>query len=220
MAALAPSSTAVRRALVVEDDGAIALLLRFLLERHGWQVSLAEDGLQAMQAIEQGEPPQLVLLDAMLPVHDGLARHRVGQPEATDMVSKYVTWGAGPRASQYLVLAAKARAALEGRFFVTAEDIATVAPPVLRHRIIPTFNAEAEGVKPEEIVRRAAMYAPGKKFFAPAPCGQISAHLLHWMHSPGSHTGIAAARLRFSQRAVPVGHVPSTGKALTGSRSP
>ncbi|MCE3273299.1 MAG: phoP 1 [Ramlibacter sp.] len=72
MAALAPSSTAVRRALVVEDDGAIAFLLRFLLERHGWQVSVAEDGLQAMQAIEQGEPPQLVLLDAMLPVHDGL----------------------------------------------------------------------------------------------------------------------------------------------------
>ena len=66
------SSTAGRRALVVEDDGAIAYLLRFLLERHGWQVSVAEDGLQAMQAIEQGVPPQLVLLDAMLPVHDGL----------------------------------------------------------------------------------------------------------------------------------------------------
>jgi DNA-binding response OmpR family regulator len=61
-----------RRALVVEDDGAIAYLLRFLLERHGWQVSVAADGLQAMQVIEEGEPPQLVLLDAMLPVHDGL----------------------------------------------------------------------------------------------------------------------------------------------------
>lgn len=72
MAALAPPPAAVRRALVVEDDGSIAFLLRFLLERHGWQVSVAEDGLQAMQAIEQGEPPQLVLLDAMLPVHDGL----------------------------------------------------------------------------------------------------------------------------------------------------
>jgi CheY-like chemotaxis protein len=67
-----PPSAANRRALVVEDDGAIAYLLRFLLERHGWQVSVAEDGLQAMQAIEEGVPPQLVLLDAMLPVHDGL----------------------------------------------------------------------------------------------------------------------------------------------------
>jgi CheY-like chemotaxis protein len=67
-----PTSAASRRALVVEDDSAIAYLLRFLLERHGWQVSVAEDGLKAMQAIEQGEPPQLMLLDAMLPVHDGI----------------------------------------------------------------------------------------------------------------------------------------------------
>ena len=67
-----PSSTAGRRALVVEDDGAIAYLLRFLLERHGWEVSVAEDGQRAMEAIEHGEPPKLVLLDAMLPVHDGL----------------------------------------------------------------------------------------------------------------------------------------------------
>jgi CheY-like chemotaxis protein len=69
LTAAAPSP---RRALVVEDDGAIAYLLRFLLERHGWEVSVAGDGLQAMEAIEQGEPPKLVLLDAMLPVHDGL----------------------------------------------------------------------------------------------------------------------------------------------------
>jgi CheY-like chemotaxis protein len=65
-------SPSPRRALVVEDDGAIAYLLRFLLERNGWEVSVAEDGLQAMEAIEHGEPPKLVLLDAMLPVHDGL----------------------------------------------------------------------------------------------------------------------------------------------------
>ena len=67
-----PSPAAARRALVVEDDGAIAYLLRFLLERHGWQVSVAEDGQRAMQVIEEGEPPQPMLLDAMLPVHDGL----------------------------------------------------------------------------------------------------------------------------------------------------
>jgi CheY-like chemotaxis protein len=71
IASLASPATG-RRALVVEDDGAIAYLLRFLLERHGWQVSVAEDGERAMQVIEHGEPPQLMLLDAMLPVHDGL----------------------------------------------------------------------------------------------------------------------------------------------------
>src|SRR5687768_1968313 len=67
-----------------------------------------------------------------VPIADHLARYalqlarrtRVGQPEATELVTKYVTWGAGPRASQYLVLAAKARAALRGQFFVSEEDIA------------------------------------------------------------------------------------------------
>jgi MoxR-like ATPase len=95
-----------------------------------------------------------------VPVADHLVRYalqlarrtRAGRPEATDMVAKYVTWGAGPRASQYLVLAAKARAALHGRFFVSADDIAAVAAPVLRHRIITNFNAEADGVTPDAIV--------------------------------------------------------------------
>ena len=72
MDALPAASPSPRRALVVEDDGAIAYLLRFLLERHGWQVSVAADGTEAMEAIDHGEPPRLVLLDAMLPVHDGL----------------------------------------------------------------------------------------------------------------------------------------------------
>jgi MoxR-like ATPase len=79
-------------------------------------------------------------------------RTRVGRPEAAEMVRKYVTWGAGPRASQYLVLAAKARAALNGRFFVSAEDIAAMAAPVLRHRIIANFSAEADGVTTDAIV--------------------------------------------------------------------
>ena len=95
-----------------------------------------------------------------VPVADHLVRYalrlsrqtRVGSPDATDLVQKYVTWGAGPRASQYLVLAAKARAALNGRLFTSAEDIVAVAPPVLRHRIITNFNAEAEGVTPDAIV--------------------------------------------------------------------
>jgi CheY-like chemotaxis protein len=59
-------------ALLVDDDQTISMLLRFVLERQGWKVQVASDGAQAMVAIEQGEPPQLVLLDMMLPVHDGL----------------------------------------------------------------------------------------------------------------------------------------------------
>ena len=62
-----------------------------------------------------------------------------------DFIRNYVSWGAGPRASQYLVLAAKARAVLHGRYFANCEDIRAVASPVLRHRIMTNFNAEAEG---------------------------------------------------------------------------
>ncbi len=74
--------------------------------------------------------------------------------QVPDFVRDYVTWGAGPRASQFLVLAAKARAVLHGRYYVACEDIRAVAAPVLRHRIITNFNAEAEGIKPDDIIRR------------------------------------------------------------------
>ena len=68
------------------------------------------------------------------------------EPDAPDFVNEYVQWGAGPRASQYLVLGAKARAVLMGRFFVTHDDIRAIAPPVLRHRLKLNFNADAAGV--------------------------------------------------------------------------
>jgi MoxR-like ATPase len=80
--------------------------------------------------------------------------------EVPDFVRDYVTWGAGPRASQYLILAAKARAVLHGRPYVSCEDVRHVAPPVLRHRIMTNFNAEADGVKSDEIVRRLIDMVP------------------------------------------------------------
>jgi MoxR-like ATPase len=81
-------------------------------------------------------------------------RTRVDADDAPDFVRNYVTWGAGPRASQFLVLAGKARALLYGRPYVATEDIKAVALPVLRHRIITNFNAEADGMKPDDIVRK------------------------------------------------------------------
>jgi MoxR-like ATPase len=69
-------------------------------------------------------------------------------------IPDFVSWGAGPRASQYLILGGKARAILHGRLHVTTEDIKAVAYPVLRHRLVTTFNADAEGVTSDEIVRR------------------------------------------------------------------
>jgi MoxR-like ATPase len=101
-----------------------------------------------------------------------LARHvaeyaaeivRASRPKsdtAPDFVKQFVDWGAGPRAGQYLVLGGKARAIMHGRFYVSADDVRTVAVPVLRHRIIPNFTAEAEGVKSEEIVQRLLKTVP------------------------------------------------------------
>ena len=72
--------------------------------------------------------------------------------EATAEVKKYVSWGAGPRASQYLMLGAKARAAMDGRAMPDLEDVNAVALPVLRHRIVVNFQGEAEGVTPERLI--------------------------------------------------------------------
>jgi len=77
---------------------------------------------------------------------------RPDSPNATDLVRQYVRWGAGPRAGQALILGAKAAALLAGRFAVAPEDIRRVARPVLRHRVLPNFAAEAEGVNSERIV--------------------------------------------------------------------
>ena len=77
---------------------------------------------------------------------------RPDAPEATASVKKYVSWGAGPRASQYLILGAKARAAMDGRGIPDLEDVNSMALPVLAHRIVVNFQAEAEGITPERLI--------------------------------------------------------------------
>jgi len=97
-----------------------------------------------------------------VPVADHLIRDalrlvrmtRPGHHEAPDFVREYVQWGAGPRASQYLVLGAKARAALHGRYCVTGGDIGSLAAPVLRHRLIMNYQAEADAMDPEAVIEQ------------------------------------------------------------------
>jgi MoxR-like ATPase len=79
---------------------------------------------------------------------------RPGTPEAPKLVNDYVTWGAGTRAAQYLVLGAKTRALLEGRVNVSCADVRAVALSVLRHRVFTNFNADAEGLTSEKIVEK------------------------------------------------------------------
>lgn len=103
-----------------------------------------------------------------IPVADHIIRYamqfarltRRGKGDVPDFIQQYVSWGAGPRASQYLILGAKARAMLKGRTWVSHDDVRAVAAPVLRHRIVTNFNAEAEGVTADEIVRRLTDLIP------------------------------------------------------------
>ena len=103
-----------------------------------------------------------------VPVADHVTRYalkftrltRREKGDVPDFVSEYVSWGAGPRASQFLILGAKARAVLHGRNFVSQADIRAVALPVLRHRIITNFNAEAEGIKPDDVIRKLIEFIP------------------------------------------------------------
>ena len=114
------------------------------------------------KALSGDEIRELTRIVRRVPVADHIALFalriaRLSRPNEDDVpefVKNYVMWGAGPRASQYLVLGAKAFAVLHGRYFVSEEDIRAVASPVLRHRIKTNFNADADGVNSDVIVKQ------------------------------------------------------------------
>mgnify|MGYP001169548145 FL=1 len=81
-----------------------------------------------------------------------VARTRAGNAFATDVVNDYLSWGAGPRASQYLIIGAKCHAALNGKYSPDIEDVKAVAEPILRHRIVRNYKAEADGFSIEKII--------------------------------------------------------------------
>jgi MoxR-like ATPase len=112
---------------------------------------LTGEDIQALQTIVRRVP----VSDHVIKYALRLTRAtRVTQPDAPEYIKEWLSWGAGPRASQYLILGGKARALLKGRFYVSSEDIKAVAHPVLRHRIITNFTAEAKGIKPDDIIDR------------------------------------------------------------------
>ena len=89
---------------------------------------------------------------------------RPGDRRAPDFVQQWIRWGAGPRAGQFLLLAAKAHVLLDGRFAVSCEDVREYALPVLRHRIFRNFAAASEGVSPDDIVRRIVDETPEPEY--------------------------------------------------------
>jgi MoxR-like ATPases len=116
-------------------------------------------------------PEQIVRYQDLVlrvPVADHVIRYAVrlvqatrpDNPGAPEAVKKYVAWGAGPRASQYLILAGKARAVLHGHDAVSADDVRALAPYVLQHRVLPSFQAEAERVTSLKIVEEVLRAVP------------------------------------------------------------
>ena len=121
---------------------------------------LSAEDIFALQAIVRRVP----IADAVLDYALRLTRQtRVTTPEASPWLKEWLQWGAGPRASQNLVLGAKAHALLQGRFYVAAEDIRAVAKPVLRHRLITSFAAEADGVTTDKVVDRLLAETPANE---------------------------------------------------------
>jgi MoxR-like ATPase len=118
---------------------------------------ISADDILALQRIVRKIPVSQHVTDYAV----NLARaSRPDDPTAPDFVGKYLTWGAGPRAGQYLILGAKSRALLHGRYNVSCEDVRAVIQPVMRHRIVTNFNADAEGIKPEDLIEMLLKTVP------------------------------------------------------------
>ena len=125
------------------------------------QSTTATEKPQLDKVISRQEILEYQGLVRRVPVADNVVEYAVNLVSATrpgdnakEFINEWIDWGAGPRASQYLVLGAKTRAALDGRPTPDIDDVKALALPVLRHRMLPNFNAEAEGMKVDDILNR------------------------------------------------------------------
>jgi MoxR-like ATPase len=127
--------------------------------------SVAEKPQSVLSAAEIADLQQLV---RRMPVADHVYAYaerlvrvtRPKSPDALDFCQKWLTWGAGPRAGLNLILAAKARAMLNGQPYVACEDVAAIAPPILRHRLILNFAAQSESVRADDIIGKILEAVP------------------------------------------------------------
>lgn len=129
------------------------------------QVDSIEPVLTAAEILE------LQRIVRQVPVSDHIIRYalslvrqtRVREAGVPDFVKEQVSWGAGPRAVQFLILGAKARALLQGRTHVTCEDVQALAKPVLRHRLVLSFTAESDGIAPDDVIERIVAITPTRE---------------------------------------------------------
>jgi len=142
-----------------EEEFEIARRTTTTLSDHIVPVLSAEDIVELQQIVRE------------VPVSDHVVRYalslvrqtRVGEAGAPDFINEQLTWGAGPRAVQNLILGGKARALLHGRTHVSTDDIQTLAKPVLRHRLVVNFAAESEGVSTDHVIDQLIAVTPTKE---------------------------------------------------------
>ncbi|MBF0546870.1 MAG: MoxR family ATPase [Candidatus Riflebacteria bacterium] len=147
--------------------------IRIEYPTHEEEVTMVKATTSGFQAelspvIDQTRILELQDIVRRVPVSDHVAGYAVSIAEATrpnlpksfDFVNDFVTWGAGPRASQYLILGGKSRAVLRGRYYVSCDDVRALAYAVLRHRIMLNFNAEAEGITADTLIERILRSVP------------------------------------------------------------
>jgi MoxR-like ATPase len=126
-------------------------------DQPGLETALSGEQILLLQDVVRTVP---VAEHVFVYARDLVRATRPREPEAPKFVGDYVAWGAGPRAGQFLILGAKARAILDGRFHATTEDVRAVAHPVLRHRLVTTFHADSQGVSADDIVDRLLEAVP------------------------------------------------------------
>jgi len=121
---------------------------------------LSADEILQLQQLVRGVPISEHVIRYTLSL---VRQTRVGEPGAPDFIEEQVRWGAGPRAVQFMILGAKSRALLHGRTHVTTDDVAALALPVLRHRLVVSFAAESEGVTADDVIRHLVETTPSKE---------------------------------------------------------
>lgn len=157
-----------------QDRFMLKVLVRYPSIEDEVEIARRTTGVQTSQ-IEPVLSPDEILeiqhLVRLVPVSDHLIRYavalvrstRIGEPEADPFATENLSWGAGPRAVQFLLMGAKARSLMQGRSHVSLEDIQALAAPVLRHRLLVNYTAESEGVTPDDVVHRLLENLPARE---------------------------------------------------------
>ena len=142
-----------------EEEKQVAIRTTGTMDDTVKAVLSAEEILELQQIVRQ-----VHVTDHLVNYTLALVRQtRVGEPGAPEFINQWLAWGAGPRAVQYLLLGAKTRALLSGRTHVATEDLQALAAPVLRHRIVPNFTAESEGITADKVIERLIAETPSKE---------------------------------------------------------